>query len=148
MHRTNIYLTEEQVRALDAEAQQTGTTRSDIIREAIDEHISTTPVTVGPAVAAALDELGGRWDELVGDLFQDDPDLRIERADDRPTAEDSGPPAELERIRALRDLDQLEISLQRAVGEARIRGRYREIWATISDEIEALRRDLAQQDRP
>jgi metal-responsive CopG/Arc/MetJ family transcriptional regulator len=78
MHRTNIYLTDEQVERLDARASAAGTNRSEIVRELVDEGLRR-PAKVSPAAAAALIELGERWDELVGDMFQDDPDLRIER---------------------------------------------------------------------
>lgn len=78
MQRTNIYLTEEQVERLDAEAERAGTTRSMVIREAIDDRLASRK-PIDPEVAAAFRELGERWDELVGDMFDDDPDLRIER---------------------------------------------------------------------
>lgn len=78
MHRTNIYLTDEQVEALDAEAKRTGTTRSEVVRDAIDASVPRRR-PIDPEAAAALRELGERWDEIVGDMFQDDPDLRIER---------------------------------------------------------------------
>lgn len=78
MHRTNIYLTEEQVKELDERAAAAGTNRSEVIRDLVDEGLSR-PAKVTPGAAAALVELGERWDELVGDMFQDDPDLRIER---------------------------------------------------------------------
>lgn len=78
MHRTNIYLTDEQVRELDERAILAGTNRSEIVRELLDEGLRR-PAKVSAGAAAALIELGERWDELVGDMFQDDPDLRIER---------------------------------------------------------------------
>ncbi len=78
MHRTNIYLTDEQVKRLDAEAADKGTNRSTVLRDMIDEHLPAKG-ELDPEVIAAFVELGERWDELVGDMFQDDPDLRIER---------------------------------------------------------------------
>lgn len=78
MHRTNIYLTDEQVQRLDAAAARSGTNRSNVLREMIDEHLPAK-TELDPEVVAAFVELGERWDELVGDMFQDDPDLRIER---------------------------------------------------------------------
>lgn len=78
MHRTNIYLTDEQVKELDERAALAGTNRSTIVREFVDRGLAQ-PATLSPEAKAALIELGERWDELVGDMFQDDPDLRIER---------------------------------------------------------------------
>lgn len=78
MRRTNIYLSDEQVRALDAEAAQAGTTRSDRIRAIVDEHLSTRPA-IDPEVAAAFAEIAEVYDEITEHLFDDDPDLRIER---------------------------------------------------------------------
>lgn len=78
MHRTNIYLTDEQVERLDAAATRNGTNRSSVLRDMIDEHLPPHQ-ELDPEVVAAFVELGERWDELVGDMFQDDPDLRIER---------------------------------------------------------------------
>lgn len=78
MHRTNIYLTDEQVKELDERALLAGTNRSEVVRELLDEGLRR-PAKVSAGATAALIELGERWDELVGDMFQDDPDLRIER---------------------------------------------------------------------
>jgi metal-responsive CopG/Arc/MetJ family transcriptional regulator len=78
MHRTNIYLTDEQVKELDERAALAGTNRSEVVRELLDEGLRR-PAKLSPGAVAALTELGERWDELVGDMFQDDPDLRIER---------------------------------------------------------------------
>lgn len=78
MHRTNIYLTDEQVVALDAEAEQGGTTRSELVRTIIDQHVAAKPA-VDPEVAAAFAEIADVYDEITETLFDDDPDLRIER---------------------------------------------------------------------
>lgn len=77
MHRTNIYLTEEQEKLLDERAAREGTTRSAVIREMIDRHISTP--TVDPQLAAAFRQIADVYDEVTDTLFDDDPDLRIER---------------------------------------------------------------------
>lgn len=78
MHRTNIYLTDEQERALDERARRAGTTRSAVVREIIDRDLEA-PRPIDPEIAAGFHELFERYDELVGDMFDDDPDLRIER---------------------------------------------------------------------
>jgi len=78
MHRTNIYLTEEQERALDQRARRAGTTRSAVVRDILDRDLNGAPA-IDPEVAAVFGELYDRYDEVVGDLFDDDPDLRIER---------------------------------------------------------------------
>lgn len=77
MHRTNIYLTEDQEHDLDQRAQVEGKSRSQLIREILDRELAH-PVP-GPAPDGALAELAERYHELTGDLFDDDPDLRIER---------------------------------------------------------------------
>jgi metal-responsive CopG/Arc/MetJ family transcriptional regulator len=78
MHRTNIYLTDAQVEALDAEAEQGGTTRSELVRTIIDQHVASKPA-IDPDVAAAFAEIADVYDEITEHLFDDDPDLRIER---------------------------------------------------------------------
>jgi hypothetical protein len=78
MHRTNVYLTSEQERALDARARARGTTRSAVLREIIDRDLSSTQ-PVPPAAVEVLLDLYARYDQVVGDLFDDDPDLRIDR---------------------------------------------------------------------
>jgi hypothetical protein len=78
MHRTNIYLTEEQVKALDTEAEQSGTTRSELLRTIIDGHVAAKPA-IDPEVAAAFAEIADVYDEITEHMFDDDPDLRIER---------------------------------------------------------------------
>lgn len=78
MHRTNIYLTDEQERAVDRRARQAGTTRSAVVRDIIDRDLDGAPA-IEPDVAAVFGEFYDRYDEVVGDLFDNDPDLRIER---------------------------------------------------------------------
>ena len=58
MERTQIYLTKAQAAALDREARRTGTTRSHLIREAIDERFvkaaarETLRATIGSSFGA------------------------------------------------------------------------------------------------
>ncbi|MGI8937491.1 MAG: CopG family transcriptional regulator [Iamia sp.] len=78
MHRTNIYLTEEQERALDERARRGGTTRSAIVRDIIDRDLGRDGVLT-EEVKAGFAELAERYDELTDGMFDDDPDLRIER---------------------------------------------------------------------
>ena len=77
MHRTNIYLTDEQERGLDARARRTGSTRSAVIRALLDAGLAAEPA-VDP-LAEAFGDLADGYEQLVGELFDDDPDLRIER---------------------------------------------------------------------
>jgi len=77
MHRTNIYLTDAQEQALDARARRSGSTRSAVIRGLIDEGMAREPLE--DPLGAAFGALSDQYDELVGSLFDDDPDLRIER---------------------------------------------------------------------
>ena len=77
MHRTNLYLTPDQERALDTRASAAGMSRSALVRRIIDEALS--PVD-SPDVAAeeAFGRLADAYHDVVGRLFDDDPDLRIE----------------------------------------------------------------------
>ena len=59
MERTQIYLSSEQATALDREAKRTGTTRSHLIREAIDRTYLAAPDR--ERVAAALRASAGAW---------------------------------------------------------------------------------------
>jgi predicted DNA-binding protein len=59
MERTQIYLTREQAAALDREAKRTGTTRSHLIREAIDERYGAGRDT--SAIEQALLDSAGAW---------------------------------------------------------------------------------------
>lgn len=78
MRRITIYLTEEQERALDARARAEGVTRSAVLRRLLDQALDEPPVT-DPAVAEAFAELADGYQELVVGLFEDDPDLAIDR---------------------------------------------------------------------
>jgi metal-responsive CopG/Arc/MetJ family transcriptional regulator len=59
MERTQIYLSEQQTRELDRRARQRGTTRSHLIREAVDEYLR--PVQDPVEFKAALDAVAGMW---------------------------------------------------------------------------------------
>ena len=59
MERTQIYLTREQAAALDREAKRSGTTRSHLIREAIDQAYLTGQEA--DELTAALDASFGAW---------------------------------------------------------------------------------------
>ena len=78
MHRTNLYLTEEQERALDARARAMGMSRSAVVRKILDDEL-TRPVLDDPTVQGALAEVFDSYPALVDGLFDDDPDLRIDR---------------------------------------------------------------------
>ncbi|CAN5203175.1 hypothetical protein BH20ACT3_BH20ACT3_00900 [soil metagenome] len=77
MHRTNVYLTEEQQRALDARAQVEGTTRSAILRSILDRELAGGP-RPDAGLEAAFGALADGYDTLSAGLFDDDPDLRID----------------------------------------------------------------------
>jgi Arc/MetJ-type ribon-helix-helix transcriptional regulator len=61
MQRTQLYLGEAQVAALDASAKVKGVTRSDLIRAAIDEYLARTTGPSPEAVRAALRRACGAW---------------------------------------------------------------------------------------
>ena len=59
MERTQIYLTEAQTTELDRRARQQGTTRSHLIREALETYL--TPKRDPKEVDAVLDRVFGMW---------------------------------------------------------------------------------------
>jgi Arc/MetJ-type ribon-helix-helix transcriptional regulator len=59
MERTQIYLTEAQTRELDARARKRGTTRSHLIREALEQYLGPTWDAEG--FIAALRDFQGIW---------------------------------------------------------------------------------------
>jgi predicted DNA-binding protein len=61
VERTQIYLTREQATALDREARRTGTTRSHLIREAIEARYGADPDT--ERVREALRATAGLWSD-------------------------------------------------------------------------------------
>jgi hypothetical protein len=77
MHRTNIYLTDDQERALDARARVEGTTRSGVLRRILDDALATD--TVGAdEIGQAFRELSRSYASLAAGMFDDDDDLRID----------------------------------------------------------------------
>jgi hypothetical protein len=77
MQRTNIYLTEEQQRALATRARREGTTRSAVLRAILDAGLAAPP-PADDALRQAFAAVADRYDELVAGLFDDDADLRID----------------------------------------------------------------------
>jgi hypothetical protein len=94
MERTQIYLSERHTRELDRRARQRGTTRSHLIREAVDQYLG--PVWDPDRFIAALDAFAGTWadrDDL--DAMYEELDRRsrekLERLwGDRPVDDDAG----------------------------------------------------------
>lgn len=78
MHRTNIYLSDRQVQRLDAIARDKGMTRSSLIRDLLDRGLVDAP-QISDEVRQALGEFADRYQELIEGMFDDDPDLCIER---------------------------------------------------------------------
>ena len=72
MERTQIYLTEGQTRELDRRARSRGTTRSHLIREALEQYLG--PTWDANRFIAALQDFQGIWadrddiDEIYADL--------------------------------------------------------------------------------
>ena len=71
VERTQIYLSREQAAALDREAKRTGTTRSHLIREAIEARYGTD--RDADAVREALRATAGLWSDRpqTGDAYVD-----------------------------------------------------------------------------
>ncbi len=65
MDRTQIYLTSEENAALDRESIKTGKTKSQLIREAIDEKYRVRPSL--EEFMAALNAVAGIWDNPEGE---------------------------------------------------------------------------------
>lgn len=65
MHRTNIYLEDRQVAALDARARREGTTRAEVIRRLVDRGLAETDRSVEEGLAAIRDSFGVLADEDV-----------------------------------------------------------------------------------
>jgi metal-responsive CopG/Arc/MetJ family transcriptional regulator len=78
MHRTNLYLTEEQERKLDARAKANRVSRSAFVRQIIDRALQE-PEPMTTEIQAQLAEIADSYHEIVAGLFDDDPDLRIDR---------------------------------------------------------------------
>lgn len=78
MHRTNLYLTDEQERALDSRARAAGISRSALVRRIVDDALADEPAQ-SAELDAAFAALADDYEDLVAGLFDDDPDLRIDR---------------------------------------------------------------------
>lgn len=98
MDRTQIYLSEGQTRELDRRARERGTTRSQLIREAVEQYIG--PVWDPVEFKAALRDFAGIWadrddiDEIYSDLRQRERDRMARLWGDRlGTDGASDPPA-------------------------------------------------------
>lgn len=78
MHRTNLFLTEQQEMKLDARAKASRLSRSAFVRQIIDRALQE-PEPIAPEVQARLAEMADSYHEIVGGLFDDDPDMRIDR---------------------------------------------------------------------
>ncbi|MGK2849473.1 MAG: CopG family transcriptional regulator [Candidatus Limnocylindrales bacterium] len=87
MERTQIYLSEGQTRELDRRARHRGTTRSALIREAVDRYLGPRQDPV--EFKAALQAFSGIWadrddiDEIYADLKQRNRDRLAELWGDR-----------------------------------------------------------------
>lgn len=95
MERTQIYLTDGQTRELDRRARQRGTTRSALIREALQQYLG--PTWDAEAFITALCDFQGIWAdrddilELHADLKQRSRDRLAALWGDRPDAEGAAP---------------------------------------------------------
>src|SRR3546814_17759043 len=77
MQRTNIYLTEDQQRALDVRARMAGTNRSAVLREILDDELAQ-PATPDEQLRAPFAALADPHAQPVARLFDDDPALTID----------------------------------------------------------------------
>ena len=81
MQRTNVYLTEGQTRYLEARADATGTTRSAVLRNIIDD-AAARPAALDEEVKRAFAALADEYIEVSARLFADDPHLSVDPLDD------------------------------------------------------------------
>ena len=81
IRRTNVYLTEGQTRYLDARADATGTTRSAVLRNIIDDD-AARPAMLDDEVKRASAALAEEYAEVSARLFADDPHLNVDPLDD------------------------------------------------------------------
>ena len=77
MQRTNVYLTEDQTRYLEARAHATGTTRSAVLRSIIDD-AAARPVVLDDEVKRAFAALADEYSDVCARMFDDDPDLSVD----------------------------------------------------------------------
>lgn len=80
MQRTNVYLTEDQTRYLEARANAAGTTRSAVLRNIIDD-AAARPAVLDEEVKRAFAALADEYAEVSARLFADDPDLSVDPLD-------------------------------------------------------------------
>ena len=76
-----MYLTEGQTRYLEARAEATGTTRSAVLRNIIDD-AAARPVVLDDEVKRAFAALADEYAEVSARLFADDPDLSVDPLED------------------------------------------------------------------
>ena len=81
MQRTNVYLTEGQTRYLEARADATGTTRSAVLRNIIDD-AAARPAALDEEVKRAFAALADEYIEVSARLFADDPHLSVDPVED------------------------------------------------------------------
>ena len=81
MQRTNVYLTKDQTRYLEARADATGTTRSAVLRNIIDD-AAARPIVLDEEIRRAFAALADEYAEVSARLFADDPDLSVDPLDD------------------------------------------------------------------
>jgi hypothetical protein len=77
MHRTNIYLTDEEERALSRLAEERGTSKAAIVRDLIDDGLGLT--TSRAHATAAVDEAFGAWAERTAEELAELASLRRAR---------------------------------------------------------------------
>ena len=77
MQRTNVYLTEGQTRYLQARADATGTTRSAVLRNIIDD-AAARPAVLHDEVKRAFAALADEYAGVCARLFADDPHLSVD----------------------------------------------------------------------
>ena len=76
-----MYLTEGQTRYLEARAEATGTTRSAVLRNIIDD-AAARPAVLEDEVKKAFAALADEYAEVSARLFADDPDLSVDPLED------------------------------------------------------------------
>jgi Ribbon-helix-helix protein, copG family len=78
MHRTNLYLTDAQERALDQQARAEGVSRSALVRSIIDRELARS-ASIDSEVEDALRSLADHYHKTIGATLHDDPDLAVDR---------------------------------------------------------------------
>ncbi len=76
MRRTQIYLTDEEVRALSREAKRTGKSMSSLIREAIDRVFGSDEERSHRLFLRALEASRGAWKDVTDEEIEDMERLR------------------------------------------------------------------------